>query len=131
AIGTFLARGSTLINDHNNDLSRLAEGAGTLADNLSQVRGQVSLLGTSIQGLIDVFSSMKTQYGGDTLVKQVDTAAKLVDHVNSLGNSMGFNFSAVKDMFAWIGPVLMALQGNPVCDADESCSATRGEFQRL
>ena len=32
---------------------------------------------------------MKTQYSGDTLVKEVDTAAKLVDHVNSLGNAMG------------------------------------------
>jgi RND superfamily putative drug exporter len=131
AIGTFLAGGSTLINEHTNDLNRLVDGAGTLADNLDDVRGQVTLLATSIQSLIDAFSSMKTQYGGDTLVTQVDTAAKLVDHVNSLGNSMGWNFSAGKDMFAWIGPVLTALQGNPVCDADESCSATRGEFQRL
>jgi putative drug exporter of the RND superfamily len=131
AIGTFLAGGSTLINDHTNDLNRLVDGAGTLADNLGDVRGQVSLLATSIQSLIDAFESMKTQYSGDTLVKQVDTAAKLVDHVNSLGNSMGWNFSAGKDMFAWIGPVLTALQGNPVCDGDESCSATRGEFQRL
>jgi len=131
AIGTFLAGGSTLINDHTNDLNRLVDGAGTLADDLGHVRGQVSLLATSIQSLIDAFSSMKTQYSGDTLVKEVDTAAKLVDHVNALGNAMGLNFSAVKDMFAWIGPVLTALQGNPVCDADESCSATRGEFQRL
>jgi RND superfamily putative drug exporter len=131
AIGTFLAGGSTLINDHTNDLNRLVEGAGTLADNLGRVRGQVSLLAFSIQGLIDAFSSMKSQYSGDTLVKEVDTAAKLIDHVNALGNSMGWNFSAVKDMFAWIGPVLTALQGNPICDADPSCSATRGEFQRL
>jgi putative drug exporter of the RND superfamily len=131
AIGTFLARGSTLINDHTNDFNRLVDGAGTLADNLGQVRGQVSLLATSIQGLIDAFSSMKTQYGGDTLVKEVDTAAKLVDHVNSLGNAMGWNFSAVKDMFAWIAPVLAALQGNPVCDADPSCSTTRGKFEQL
>ena len=131
AVGTILANGSTLINDHTSDLNRLAEGAGTLADNLGDVRGQVGQLATSIQGLIDAFSSMKTQYGGDTLVKEVDIAAKLVDHVNSLGNAMGWNFSAVKDMFGWIGPVLAALQGNPVCDADESCSATRGQFQRL
>jgi RND superfamily putative drug exporter len=131
AIGTFLARGSNLINDHTSDLNRLVEGAGTLANNLGDVRGQVSLLATSIQSLIDAFSSMKTQYSGDTLIKEVDTAAKLVDQVNALGNSMGLNFSAAKDMFAWIGPVLAALQGNPVCDADESCNATRGQFQRL
>jgi RND superfamily putative drug exporter len=131
AIGTFLAGGSTLINDRTNDLNRLVNGAGTLADNLGDVRGQVGQLAASVQSLTDSMSSMKNQYGGDTLVKEVDTAAKLVDHVNSLSNAMGWNYSAGKNMFAWIGPVLMALQGNPVCDVDESCSATRGAFERL
>ena len=96
AVGTMLANGSTLINDHTNDLNRLVQGAGTLADNLGDVRGQVGQLANSIQGLIDAFSSMKTQYGGDALVKEVDIAAKLVDHVNSLGNAMGWNFSAAQ-----------------------------------
>jgi RND superfamily putative drug exporter len=131
AIGTFLAGGSTLINDRTNDLNRLVNGAGTLADNLGDVRGQVSQLAASVQSLTDSMSSMKNEYGGDTLVKEVDTAAKLVDHVNSLSNAMGWNYSAGKNMFAWIGPVLTALQGNPVCDVDESCSATRGAFERL
>ncbi|ORV98561.1 hypothetical protein AWC14_12795 [Mycobacterium kyorinense] len=131
AIGTVLADGSTLINDHTDDLDRLADGAGTLADNLNHVRSQVSRFAASVQNVVDSFSSMKNQYSGDTLVKEVDTAAKLVDHVNSLSNAMGWNFSAGKNMFAWIGPVLAALQGNPVCDLDESCSATRGTFERL
>jgi len=131
AIGTFLASGSNEINDHTDDFNRLAEGAGTLADNLGDMRGQVSQLVIGIQGLIDASSSMRTQYSGDTLVKEVDTAAKLVDAVNSLSNSMGWNFSAAKDMFGWIFPVLTALQGNPVCDLDSSCSATRGQFERL
>ena len=131
AIGAFLASGSTQINDHTDDFNRLAEGAGTLADNLGDLRGQVGQLVIGIQGMIDAFSSMQTQNGGDTLVKEVDTAAKLVDAVNSLSNSMGWNFSAAKDMFGWIFPVLTALQGNPVCDLDSSCSATRGEFVRL
>ena len=74
---------------------------------------------------------MRTQYGGDKLVRDVDAAAKLVDSINALGNSMGVNFTAAKDMFAWIGPVLTALQGNPVCDADPSCSNTRNQFERL
>src|SRR6201998_3826406 len=131
AIGTFLADGSTLINDHTSDLNRLAEGAGTLANNLGDVRGQVNQLAASVQELENAFSSTKNQYGGDTLVKEVDIAAQLVDHVNSLSNAMGWNFSAGKNMFAWIGPVLGALQGNPVCDADPSCSATRGTFEQL
>jgi RND superfamily putative drug exporter len=131
AIGTFLAGGSTLINEHTNDLNRLEEGAGTLADSLSQVRGQVSQLAAGVQELENAFAATKNQYSGDALVKQVDIAAQLVDHVNSLTNAMGWNFSAAKNMFAWIGPVLAALQGNPVCDADPSCSATRGTFEQL
>ncbi|MGB7870460.1 MAG: MMPL family transporter, partial [Mycobacterium sp.] len=131
AIGTFLAGGSTLINDHTNDLNRLAQGAGTLADNLVDVRGQVNQLATSVQDLENAFAATKNQYSGDTLVNEVDIAAKLVDHVNSLSNIMGWNFSAGKNLFGWIGPVLTALQGNPVCDVDESCSETRGAFERL
>lgn len=131
AIGTLLAHGSTLINDHTNDLNRLASGAGTLADNLGDVRGQVNQLAASVQELDNAMSSAKNQYGGDALVKQVDIAAQLVDHVNSLSNAMGWNFSAGKNMFAWIGPVLTALRGNPVCDLDQSCAATRGTFEQL
>ncbi|BBY38209.1 putative membrane protein, MmpL family [Mycobacterium mantenii] len=131
AIGTLLAGGSTLIKDHTNDLNRLVDGAGTLADNLSNVRGQVVQLAASIGELESAFSSAKNQYTGDALVKQVDIAAQLVDHVNALSNSMGWNFSAAKNMFAWIGPVLAALQGNPRCDVDPSCSATRGTFEQL
>jgi putative drug exporter of the RND superfamily len=131
AIGTFLAGGSNLINDHTSDLNRLAQGAGTLADNLGDVRSEVSRLAASVQELENAFASTKNQYSGDTLVKEVDIAAQLVDHVNSLSNAMGWNFSAAKNMFAWIGPVLAALQGNPVCDADPSCSATRGTFEQL
>lgn len=131
AIGTLLAGGSNLINDHTNDLNRLVTGAGTLANSLGDVRGQITALAASLQELESAFSSAKTQYSGDALVRQVDIAAQLVDHVNALSNAMGWNFSAAKNVFAWIGPVLAALQGNPVCDADQSCSATRGTFEQL
>jgi putative drug exporter of the RND superfamily len=131
AIGTLLAGGSTMINEHTNDLNRLVNGAGTLANSLGDVRGQVTQLAASLEELQGAFSSAKSQYTGDALVKQVDIAAQLVDHVNSLSNAMGWNFSAAKNVFAWIGPVLTALQGNPVCDADQSCSTTRGAFEQL
>ncbi|WP_025736076.1 RND family transporter [Mycobacterium genavense] len=131
AIGTLLAGGSTMINDHTSDLNRLAAGAGTMADTLGDVRGQVAQLAASLEELQTAFSSAKSQYTGDALVKQVDIAAQLVDHVNSLSNAMGRNFSAAKNVFAWIGPVLTALRGNPVCDADQSCSSTRGAFEQL
>ncbi|MGB9249181.1 MAG: RND family transporter [Mycobacterium sp.] len=131
AIGSFLAGGSTLINDHRSDLNQLSAGSSTLADKLDEVRGQVGELAASVQELENTFKSTKDQYSGDTLVHEVDIAARLVDHVNSLSNTMGWNYSTAKNMFEWIGPVLTALQGNPVCDLDESCSATRGAFERL
>jgi putative drug exporter of the RND superfamily len=131
AIGTFLQGGSELINDHTSELNRLSEGAGTLASNLDEVRGQVSRLAASVQDLENSMSSTKDQYSGDALVKQVDITAQLVDHVNSLTNAMGFTYGGAKDFFAWIGPVVMALRGNPVCDLDESCSNTRDTFEQL
>jgi len=131
AIGTFLAGGSTLINDHTNELNQLSEGSVTLADKLDEVRGQVSELAASVQELENTFKSTKDQYSGDTLVHEVDIAAQLVDHVDSLSNAMGWNYTTAKNMFEWIGPVLTALRGNPVCDADESCSTTRGAFEQL
>ena len=74
---------------------------------------------------------MRSQFGGDKLVKQVETAAQLVQSINALGNAMGVNFSAIRDMFAWVGPVLAALNGNAICDANPSCSDTRIQFQKL
>ncbi len=130
-VGDRLADGSAQIGQRSGDLNRLSAGANTLADNLVDVRAQVNKIVPSIQTLVDTFSSVRTQYGGDKLVRDVDNAAKLVDAINALGNAMGVNFSAVRDMFAWIGPVLAALDGNAVCDADPSCSATRVQFQRL
>jgi RND superfamily putative drug exporter len=130
-VGSRLADGSAQIGQRAGDLNQLAAGASTVADSLGDVRAQVNKIAPSIQSLVDALSSMRTQYGGDKLVRDVDTAAKLVDSINALGNAMGVNFSAVKDMFAWIGPVLTALQGNPVCDADSSCSASRVQFERL
>lgn len=130
-VGTRLADGSDQINQRTGDLNRLASGANTLADKLGDVRTQINRVVPPIQSLVNEFGSMRTQYGGDKLVRDVDTAAKLVDSINALGNSMGVNFTAARDLFGWIGPVLTALQGNPVCDADPSCSATRVQFEQL
>jgi RND superfamily putative drug exporter len=130
-VGDRMAAGSTLIGANTDDLNRLANGAGTLSASLGDVRAQINRIAPSMQGLIDAFSSMRSQFGGDKLVRDVETAAKLVQSINALGNAIGVNFTTVKDMFAWVGPVLAALDGNAVCDANPSCSATRVQFQRL
>lgn len=131
AIGARLGSASDLISDRTTDLNRLVNGADLLAENLRDARGQVTQIVSSFQGLIDAFGSMRTQYGGDKLVAEVETATKLVNSVNALGNSMGLNFTAVRDMFGWVAPVLAALEGNVVCNADPSCSSTRAQFERL
>jgi RND superfamily putative drug exporter len=130
-VGDRLAAGSAQIGDNTADLNRLANGANTLADSLGDVRAQINQIAPSIQSLIDSFSSMRSQYGGDKLVREVDTAAKLVNSINQLGNAIGVNFTSVRDMFAWVAPVLMALQGNAICDASPSCSDTRIQFEKL
>ncbi|HXS85886.1 MAG TPA: MMPL family transporter [Mycobacterium sp.] len=131
AIGSFLAGGSTLINDHTSDLNQLSEGSVTLADKLEQVQGQIGELASSVQELENTFKSTKDQYSGETLVHEVDLAAQLVDHVNAISNSMGWNYTGAKNLFEWLGPVVTALQGNPTCDLNESCSNTRGAFEQL
>lgn len=130
-VGDRLASGSAMISDNTNDLNRLAGGADTLATGLADVRIQVSQIATSVQGMVEAFSALKGEYGGDQLVRNVEVAAKLVTKINELGNSMGISVTAARDMFAWVGPVLMALQGNVVCDLNPSCAETRGHFQSL
>jgi RND superfamily putative drug exporter len=130
-VGDRLATGSALIGENTDDLNRLTNGASTLAGSLGDVRAQINRIAPSMQRLIDAFSSMRGQYGGDKLVRDVDTAAKLVNSINALGNAMGVNFTTMKDMFGWVGPVLAALNGNAICDANPSCSDTRAQFQKL
>ena len=130
-VGDRLSDGAAMIAENSDDLDRLETGADTLAAGLSDVRGQVSQIASSLQEMVDAFAALRSQYGGDTLVRNVEVAAKLVTAINELGNSMGVSFTAVRDMFGWVAPVLMALQGNVVCDLNPSCSETRGNFQRL
>ena len=130
-VGDRMAQGSQVISDNKKDLNRLQNGAGTLASSLNDVRAQINKVAPSMQRMIDALNAVRGQFGGDKLVKQVETAAQLVQSVNALGNSIGVNFSSVREMFAWIGPVLAALNGNAICDASPSCADTRIQFQKL
>ncbi|MDN4516638.1 RND family transporter [Mycolicibacterium austroafricanum] len=130
-VGDRLAAGSAQIGARDDDLDELTTGADTLADTLVDVRAQVNKIAPSLQTLLDAVTRVRVEYGGDRLVRDVETAAKLVQSVNELGLSMGISFAAVRDMFGWIGPVLAALHGNAVCDANPSCVNTRMQFERL
>ncbi|MCW1958739.1 MAG: RND family transporter, partial [Mycobacterium sp.] len=130
-VGDRLREGSATIADNMEGLDRLSSGADTLALGLGDVRVEVNDLATNIAGLVDAFSALQFHYNGDKLVKNVEIAAKLVQAVNELGNSMGITYQAGRDLLGWVGPVLAALRGNVACDLDPSCAETRGHFQRL
>lgn len=137
-VGDRLSEGSAAITDNMEGLNRLSGGANELAQGLSDVRGQIgdvrgqiSELATHYAAMINAFSALKSQYSGDRLVKNVEVAAKLVQAVNELGNSLGITYSAARNLLGWVGPVLTALNGNVVCDLDPSCSETRAHFRDL
>ena len=130
-VGERLSDGASMIAEKSEDLGRLATGADTLAVNLGDVRVQVDGIATSVGRMVEAFTALRSQYSGETLVRNVDVAARLVAAINELGNSIGVSFTAARDLLGWVGPVLMALQGNVVCDLNPSCSETRGHFQNL
>jgi RND superfamily putative drug exporter len=74
---------------------------------------------------------MQDQFGGGKTLKQIDTAAKLVTSMRALGDAIGVNITKAGNAFDWAGPVLTALDSNPTCDADPSCSGARIQLQRL
>jgi RND superfamily putative drug exporter len=130
-VGDRLSDGSATIAENMDGLNRLSAGADTLADGLVDVRGEINDLATNMAGMVDAMTALKLQYSGDKLVRNVEVAAKLVNAINELGNSMGVSYQAGRDVLGWVGPVLAALHGNVVCDLDPSCAETRGNFQRL
>ncbi|MCB0924515.1 MAG: RND family transporter [Mycobacterium sp.] len=130
-VGDRLSDGAATIAENMDDLDRLSAGADTLAAGLVDVRVEITDLAANMQGMVDAVAALKMHYSGDTLVKNVEVAANLVNAVNELGNSMGLNYQAGRDLLGWVGPVLAALHGNVVCDLNPSCSETRGHFQSL
>ncbi len=130
-VGDRLSDGAATIAENMAGLNALSNGADTLAAGLIDVRVEVGDLATNIAGMVEAVSALKSHYSGDTLVQNVEIAAKLVDAINRLGNSMGVSYRAGRDLLGWVGPVLAALHGNVTCDLNPSCSETRGHFQQL
>lgn len=65
-----------MITQNMTDLNRLSKGgAGTLATGLGDVRGQVNQIAGTIQQMVNAFSSMRDQNGGDKLVRNVEVGA--------------------------------------------------------
>ena len=131
AIGTFLQGGSELINDHTSDLNRLSEGAGTLASNLDERArpgqpARCQRAGTGERLDLDEGPVQRRDAGERSRHQRAAGRPRQLDHQRH-----GLELTGGKNLFSWIGPVLMSLRGNPVCDLDESCSNTRDTFEQL
>ena len=92
------------------------------------MRGQVGELAASVRELEDTLIDEGPVRRQHVLVHEVDIAAQLVDHVNSLGDTMGWNFGGHVHVRV-DRPGTTALQGNPSA-MPMICSATRGAFER-
>ncbi len=130
-VGAQLGAGAGLINDHTNDLNRLSSGAGLLADKLGDVRTQVSQAIGGVSSLVDSLASVQAVFGGGKTLGEIDTAARLVSSIRTLGNTLQINFSSMMDNFEWIDAVAAGLDSSVVCDVSSICSTARAQFHRL
>ena len=129
-VGDRLAAGSAQIGERTDDLNKLAAGA-TRWPTPSATCAHRSTRSRPVSTACSTRSRRGDPVRRDKLVRDVRPPPSSSTGVNKLGNSMGMNFAAVGDLFGWIGPVLTALHGNAVCDANPSCSDTRIQFERI
>lgn len=130
-VGSKLDDGAKQINERMPDIDRLASGSGQLADALGTVRGQVTQSIAMVQGLVDSLTYIQKQLGADKTFKDVGDTSKLLEGIRTLGKAIGLNFTDMGGVYDWAGPVVTALDGNPVCDRDPSCVQTRDQLHQL
>jgi RND superfamily putative drug exporter len=134
-VGSQLGGASTMINGHSDDLNRLSSGADDLADHLGDVRGQVSQAVSNVGSLIDALADLENMFGGDKTFGEIDSemggAARLLNSIRTLGDTLQVNFASIANSFEWVDPVVTALDGSLFCDGDVVCSAARVQFHKL
>jgi putative drug exporter of the RND superfamily len=130
-VGNQLGGASSLISERTGDLNQLSSGAGLLADKLVDARTQVSQAIGGVSSLVDALASIQNMFGGAKTLGQIDTAARLVSSIRTLGDTLQINFSAVINNFDWVDAVVAALDASLICDANPICSAARAQFHKL
>jgi putative drug exporter of the RND superfamily len=112
AVGTNLENASTQISDRTNDLNALTSGADQLAASLAQVRDQIRSASGPMTQLTTTLNQVQ---------QQLAAGANLLDNVRGLANgSVSTLANSVADA---AGPMLDALNNNPMCNADPACSS--------
>jgi RND superfamily putative drug exporter len=129
-VGSKLDNASTLIRDRTTDLDKLASGADQLADGLKTLREQVTKLMSGLTGILTTMQTIQNQFGGATTLGQLGDP-QLVSNMRALGDSMQAIFGDMTKNFAWIDPVVIALDGSPYCNDTPLCVSARDQFHRV
>ena len=131
-VGNPLNQAAQAINTNTGNLNTLAGGADQIADVLGGIRGQLGQTLATVSYLVRALAFMQNQYGTGKALPGFELGSDPLNSIHGLGGKMGVNTGdAVAAYDKSIAPVLNALNGNPVCDADPQCVATRARLQLL
>lgn len=129
-VGSKLADASGLIEDNNNNLNLLSNGARQLADVHNQFRDQVLGSFASIREVVGGLIAIKEAMGDDVTFAELEQQASLLANMQSVGDSLGDSLEQVTDAYRSSKSMLVALNNNVACNIDPACVAARAELQR-
>jgi len=131
-VGKPLNQAASAINTNTGNLDLLVFGSDQIADVLGAIRGQLGQTLATVNYLVRSLAFMQNQYGTGKALPGFELGNDPLNTIHGLGGKMGVNTGdAVAAYDKSIAPVLSALNGNPVCDADPQCVATRARLQLL
>lgn len=129
------AAGAIIGNDSN--LNLLVYGADQVADVLGAVRGQMGQALSSISTLLPALAILQGQLGTGQSLPGFYSGSNPLSTVHGLGGTPGVANPVPTDTAGLIASsnqaidsVLRVLNGNPMCDVDPSCVATRAQLQQ-
>uniref|UniRef100_UPI0038CC17BE MMPL/RND family transporter n=1 Tax=Mycobacterium parmense TaxID=185642 RepID=UPI0038CC17BE len=130
-VGSKLDDGSKQIAANGDNLDKLVNGSNQLADALAQLRDQVNTALSSLSGVVGPLMAMEQMMGGDKTISALNQGAQFTGQLKSLGDNLGASTANAQDIATWAGPMLVALNDSPECNADPGCVNSRAGLASL
>jgi RND superfamily putative drug exporter len=130
-VGDKLLDGSTQIQAGDSDLNRLSGGAHQMADVLGDIKSKVVGAILPVRSLVSALTDMQTKVGGSKSLDDVDNSSGLVANMRMLGKQLNDNVSKIAGIYAWADPLVTVLNGNPLCNLDPRCVASRDDLNKV
>ncbi|MDT4997896.1 MAG: putative drug exporter of the superfamily, partial [Mycobacterium sp.] len=130
-VGDKLLDGSTQIQAGDSDLNRLSGGAHQMADVLGDVKSKVVGAILPVRSLVSALTEMQTKVGGSKSLDDVDNSTGLVANMRMMGKQLDDNVSKIAGIYAWADPLVNVLNGNPLCNLDPRCVASRDDLNKV